>query len=668
MAYFVTGGTGFIGRHLVELLLQRKGKIYLLAREQSLPRVMELVERWESRYENGASERVHPVVGDLRKPLLGVEIDTVTELRGHIDHFFHLAAVYDMTAPAQRNVAVNVGGTTHAVELARSLEAGCLHHVSSIAVAGSRKGRFFESDFDEGQRLPSPYHKTKFESERIVREQPYVPWRVYRPAIVVGDSRTGEMDKVDGPYYFFKTIQRMRQLMPEWLPLVGLDLGKTNVVPVDWVAGAIDQIAHKKGLDGKAFHLTDPRSLRVDRMFNLLAEAAHAPRFAISLDRRMTKALPMMMPLSLLGRLPLVNQARKLTLHELGIPEQVLGHIDLVPEFDTRETAAALAGSRYEAPPPFESYVTRLWDYWEREMDPDIDRGRTLREAISGKHVLITGASSGIGRATALKIAAAGGIPLLVARNVEALEELRAEIVASGGTAFVYAADISDMDDVDRLVGRVLDDHKSIDALVNNAGRSIRRSVALSYDRFHDYERTMQLNYFGAIRLILGLLPQMRERGRGHIVNISSIGVQTNPPRFSAYVASKAALDAFTRVVASEVIGDGVTFTTIHMPLVKTPMIAPTKMYSAFPTITPEDAADMICEALRSRRKHMGTRLGTVGEVAYALSPKAVDRILHLAYRVFPDSAAAKGQREEIQERASFEQIAMANLMRGVHW
>jgi NAD(P)-dependent dehydrogenase (short-subunit alcohol dehydrogenase family) len=223
------------------------------------------------------------------------------------------------------------------------------------------------------------------------------------------------------------------------------------------------------------------------------------------------------------------------------------------------------------------------------------------------------------------------------------------------------------MESVDGLVARVLEDHRNVDMLVNNAGRSIRRSIALSYDRFHDFERTMQLNYFGAIRLIIGLLPHMRARGSGHIVNISSIGVQTNPPRFSAYVASKAALDAFTRVVASETIGDGVTFTTIHMPLVRTPMIAPTKMYDAFPAITPEEAADMICEALRSHPKHMGTRLGTAGEVAYALSPKAVDRILHLAYRVFPDSAASRGQ-ENIEERASFEQIAMATLTRGVHW
>jgi NAD(P)-dependent dehydrogenase (short-subunit alcohol dehydrogenase family) len=264
-------------------------------------------------------------------------------------------------------------------------------------------------------------------------------------------------------------------------------------------------------------------------------------------------------------------------------------------------------------------------------------------------------------------VAAAGGIPLLVARNVEKLEEVRAEIVAGGGTAYVYAADISDMESIERLLERVLADHRNVDMLVNNAGRSIRRSIALSYDRFHDFERTMQLNYFGAVKLIIGLLPRMRERGSGHIVNISSIGVQTNPPRFSAYVASKAALDAFTRVVASEVIGDGVTFTTIHMPLVRTPMIAPTKMYDAFPAISPEEAADMICEALRSRPKHMGTRLGRFGEVAYTLSPSAVDRLLHLAYRVFPDSAASKGQ-PDVEERASFEQIAMATLTRGVHW
>ena len=666
MAYFVTGATGFIGRRLIErLLLRRHGKVYVLVRESSVERLEDLIERWRIVAGAPAAKRVEPVLGDLRRPLLGIEKERVNELRGKVGDFFHLAAIYDMTAPAEVNTAVNVGGTTHAVELARALEVERLHHVSSIAVAGEYKGAFEEGMFDEGQKLPSPYHRTKFESERIVREQPYVPWRVYRPAVVVGDSETGEMDKIDGPYYFFKAIQQTRRLVPEWVPLVGIDLGRTNVVPVDWVAGALDHIAHEPDLDGRAFHLTDPEGQRVDEVFNEFAAAAHAPQFAVNVDRRLTDAVPRW-PLALLMRMPPLTQARRVALRELGIPAEVFAHMELVPTFGTRQTERALKGSVLEHPPPLHEYAPRLWDYWEREMD-HLSKGRTMQEELGGKHVLITGASSGIGRATAVKLAAAGGVPLLVARNVEKLEEVRAEIVAGGGTAYVYAADLSDMDSVDRLIERVLADHRNVDMLVNNAGRSIRRSIALSYDRFHDFERTMQLNYFGAVKLIIGLLPHMRERGSGHIVNVSSIGAQAYPPRFSAYVASKAALDAFTRVVTSEVIGDGVTFTTIHMPLVRTPMIAPTKMYDAFPTMTPDEAGDLICEALRSKPKHMGTKLGTFGEVMHSLAPKMADQILHIAYRVFPDSAASKGE-ESLDERASFEQIAMATLTRGVHW
>jgi len=225
------------------------------------------------------------------------------------------------------------------------------------------------------------------------------------------------------------------------------------------------------------------------------------------------------------------------------------------------------------------------------------------------------------------------------------------------------------MDAIDAVVARILEEHPSVDFLVNNAGRSIRRSVKLSEDRFHDFERTMQLNYFGAIKMIMGLLAHMRERGFGHVVNVSSIGVQTNPPRFSAYVASKAALDAWTRVVSSEVIGDGISFTTIHMQLVRTPMIAPTKLYDHFPTISPEEAGDLICEAMRSRPKEINTKLGTAGEVLHALAPKVMDQILHVAYNVFPDSAASKGEKVPADaERANMEQLAMANIMKGVHW
>lgn len=662
MTYFVTGATGFIGRHLVEVLLERRqGDIHVLVREGSTERLDELMARW------GRPGRVKPVVGDLTQPALGPDDAQVEALRAAgIAHFFHLAAVYDMTAPDDVNEAANVGGTRNAVALANAVQAGCLHHVSSIAVAGLYKGLFREDHFDQGQELPSAYHRTKFEAERIAREESQVPWRVYRPAIVVGNSRTGEMDKVDGPYYFFKVIQKARHYVPEWVPLAGPELGWTNLVPVDYVAEAMDHIAHQPDLDGQAFHLTDTRGgMRSGDVLNTFARAAHAPQMAVRVDKKLTDALPKGVG-SMLMQLPALKGIRRSVLADLHIPEEVVEYVGLTAQFDTRDTERALAGSGIELP-PLEDYAAKLWDYWERNLDPDLFKDRSFEGAVNGRTVVITGASSGIGKAAALKIAAAGGIPLLVARTEEKLLEVKAEIEARGGTAYVYPCDLSDLDAIDACVRRMLGEHAAIDMLVNNAGRSIRRSVALSEDRFHDYQRTMQLNYFGAIKMIMALLPHMRERKFGHIVNVSSIGAQTNPPRFSAYVASKAALDAWTRVVSSEVIGDNISFTTIHMPLVKTPMIAPTKIYDAFPTITPDEAGDLVCEAIRSKPKTINTRLGTFGEVLYALAPKVVDQILHTAYKVFPDSAAARGEQDP-SEKASVEQIAMANLMKGVHW
>jgi NAD(P)-dependent dehydrogenase (short-subunit alcohol dehydrogenase family) len=661
MSYFVTGATGFIGRYLVEELLRnREGDIHVLVRAGSQDKLDKLIaERWQG------SDRIKPVTGDLTEPKLGVSEDWIAANKGSVDHFFHLAAVYDMTADDQTNERMNVQGTRNAVELANALEAGVLHHTSSVAAAGLYKGLFREDMFDEGQTLPSAYHRTKFESEKIAREESTVPWRVYRPAIVVGDSQTGEMDKIDGPYYFFKAIQKLRHWLPEWVPLIGPELGYTNIVPVDYVARAMDHIAHQPDLDAQAFHLTSPKSQRSGAVLNTFARAAHAPQLGMRVDKRLIDALPKG-TFSMLMKLPPLRDVRRTILADFGIPEEVLEHVGFTAQFDTRDTERALAGTDI-AVPELDTYAVRLWDYWERNLDPDLFRDSSFAHAVNGKVVLITGASSGIGKAAAFKIAAAGGIPLLVARSADKLEETRQEIEAKGGTAYTYSADLSDLDSIDQLVEQVLSDHPAVDVLVNNAGRSIRRSIALSGDRFHDFERTIQLNYLGTIKLTMGLLPHMRERNRGHVVNVSSIGVQTNPPRFSAYVASKAALDAWTRVVSSEVIGDGVSFTTIHMQLVRTPMIAPTKIYDQFPTITPDEAADLICEAIRSKPKQINTRLGTFGEVAYALAPKAVDQILHTAYKVFPDSAAARGEKDP-NEKASMEQVAMANLMKGVHW
>ncbi|MDQ3881042.1 MAG: SDR family oxidoreductase [Chloroflexota bacterium] len=657
--YFVTGATGFIGRHLVERLLAREGDIHVLVRQGSTAKLDALVERL------GGGDRIHRVTGDLSEPLLGVDGSVRDALRGTIDHFFHLAALYDMTADEVQNTLLNVAGTQQAIDLANDLQAGIFHHASSIAVAGSYEGHFTEDMFDEGQPLPSPYHRTKFEAERLVRGRVRGAWRVYRPSIVVGDSRTGEMDKIDGPYYFFKALQKARAALPQWFPIVGLEVGWTNIVPVDWVAAAMDHIAHQPGLDGQAFHLVNPRPQRAGDVLNTFARAGHAPQMVMRLDKRMTDMLPKGV-LSHAMKLPALAEIRRTLLADIGIPDTVLEHMALVPRFDARDAQRALKGTGIEVP-PLESYAAKLWDYWERNLDPDLFKDRSFAGAVNGKTVVITGASGGIGRAAAVKIAAAGGIPLLVARTAEKLEEVKAEIEATGGTAYVYSADLSDYDSIDALVEKIFADHASVDVLVNNAGRSIRRSVALSYDRFHDYERTIRLNYLGTVRLILGMLPHMREKRSGHIVNVSSIGVQTNPPRFSAYVASKSALDAFTRVVSSETIGDNVTFTTIHMPLVRTAMIAPTKMYDSFPTISPDEAADLICEAIRAKPKQINTRLGTFGEVLYALAPKAVDQILHLAYKVFPESSAAKGEKDE-RERASGEATALAHLMRGVHW
>ena len=660
MAYFVTGGTGFIGRFLVQNLLKHREPVYLLVRKSALKKLPSLRESW-----GVDDKRVVAIVGDLAKPNLGIAAEDLKRLKGKVDHLFHLAAIYDLAASAEDQQRANIDGTRHAVEFAHDVQAGCFHHVSSIAAAGLYDGVFREDMFEEAEDLDHPYFRTKHLAEGIVRTECKRPWRIYRPGFVVGDSKTGYIDKIDGPYYFFKLIQKMRNMLPPWMPTIGIEGGRINIVPVDFVADALDYLAHKKGLDGKCFHLTDPEPYRIGEVMNIFARAAHAPQMTMRVNARMFGFIPAPI-LYGIGALSPVKRMVRAVLKDLGIPKDAFDFINWPTRYDNREAAKALKGSGIDVP-PLDSYAAKLWDYWERNLDPDLFIDHSLSGRIKDKVVVVTGASSGIGKATALKLASAGAKVMLVARGEEKLLDTQKEIEAAGGKSWIYSADVSDMASCDALIAKVLKDHAGCDYLINNAGRSIRRGVLNSLDRFHDFERTMQLNYFGALRLIMGFLPGMVANKRGHIINISSIGVLSNAPRFSAYVASKSALDSFAACAASEFIDKGVDFTTINMPLVRTPMIAPTRMYENVPTLSPEQAADLVVEAIVYKPVRIATRLGIFGAVSHAIAPKLTQILLNSAFNMFPDSAAAAGKKEG-EARLSPEQMAFAQLTQGIHW
>jgi len=662
MHYFVTGATGFIGKRLVRKLLEREGSVvHFLLRRESEGKVPDLLEFWQV-----PASRAVPVFGDLTAPGLSIEGDELARLKGKIDHVYHLAAVYDLEADEDSQVAVNIDGTRHAVGFAAAVQARHFHHVSSIAAAGLYEGVFREDMFEEAENYDHPYFMTKHESEKVVRKECKVPWTVYRPAMVVGDSRTGEMDKVDGPYYFFKLIQRMRQILPPWMPAVGLEGGRVNIVPVDFVVDALHHISHQQGTEGRCYHLVDPVGYRVGDVLDIFAQAAHAPKMNLFVNAALLGFIPKSVKKSLMALAP-VRRIRNAVMKDLGLPEDMLQFVNYPTRFDCRETLAALKGTGIQCP-NLRDYAWRLWDYWERHLDPDLHIDRSLKGTVGGKVVLVTGGSSGIGLAAAHKFAEAGAVTIICGRDQDKLDEACKEAEGRGYKFIAYPADLSDMADCDRFVKVLLDNHGGVDFLVNNAGRSIRRAIESSYDRFHDFERTMQLNYFGCLRVTMGLLPSMVAKRRGHVVNISSIGVLTNAPRFSAYVASKAALDAWTRCAASEFQDQGITFTTINMPLVRTPMIAPTKIYNNVPTLSPEEAADLIAQACIYKPVRIATRLGITGQVLHALVPRVAQIIMNTSFRMFPDSPAAKGDKEGGKPQLSAEAVAMQQMMRGIHF
>jgi NAD(P)-dependent dehydrogenase (short-subunit alcohol dehydrogenase family) len=660
--YLVTGGTGLMGRHVVERLArQDDATVFVLVRAESAARLGEQAKR------TGNAARIVALVGDLTDEGLGLSDEDLASVHG-IDHIVHVAAVYDLTADEEIQQRANVDGTRRVVELAGRIEAGCLHHISSVVVAGDHEGPFGEDMFDLGQKLPTPYQRTKFDAERLVRETCTVPWRIYRPSVIVGDSATGEMNKVDGIYYMLPMLATLGGLPGgRFLRLPRLDLGMVNIVPVDWVADATVALLHRPGLNGRTFHLTHPTMQPMIDILDAWAKAAGAPRFSVPLPRLPLAGKIASAIASVATNNDTIGELSENIIEKMGIPAEGLELGTFASTLTNEATMHELGAAGVGGPPDFPDYAATLYGYWSRHMDELGARRRRPRGPLADRIVVITGASSGIGRAAALKVAERGGIPVLLARRADELAEVVAEIEAAGGRAYAYPVDLTSAEDVDSVVKDILAEHDHVDMLVNNAGRSIRRSVESSLERFHDYERCMNINYFAALRLTQALVPSMQARQFGHIVNVSSTGAQAHPPRFSAYVASKAALEGFTRVAASELLGDGITFTTIHMPLVKTAMSAPTKHYESMKGLSPAQAADMVIEALEKKPVTIDTRTGTTMEVAEAIAPRLMNTVLHAYFLAFPDSGS-EDQAASRRELLSRSALLLSRLAPGVHW
>lgn len=577
--YLVTGAATLLGRDLVDNLLKRPhcATVYALARASAVDR---LKRRWAD------DPRVGAMACDLDEPGLGAA------LPDSVDHVIHLST---------RSVAA-------VVAYARTAGAVAFHQLS-----------------------PGPSDRT------LLRGQGGMDVRIYRPSLMLGDSRTGEPF---GEGDLLSLVSRLARL-PKALPLACPDLGQANVIPVDYAAAVIDHLIHHHAGSHMTYPITAPESVPVHEIYNAFAEAAGAPRITTTIPAPLTRGITAVSTatLGLIDRSRLLRATRRAVLAELGLSRDTVARLSTNATANDAVTRNALAGSALSVP-PLRDYARTIHHHWAATIDPD---RASRRPPLQGRTVLITGASSGIGRHTALRIAREGAHVLLVARRADDLAGLQAEIARQGGTALSYPCDLTDNDAVDALVKQVLADHGAIDVLVNNAGRSIRRSVIDATDRIHDYERTMALNYFAAVRLTLGLLPSMRERRSGHIVNVTTQGLQNHTPRFSAYLASKAALEEFGIVTGRELLSHGITVTAVKLPLVSTDMTAPSERFNAFgtlPMMTVERAASLVRKAIVKKPETLSVWLpfGRHAELASMIAPRTTRTLGHIiGYEGMPE-------------------------------
>ncbi|GAC56662.1 putative oxidoreductase [Gordonia hirsuta DSM 44140 = NBRC 16056] len=638
--YFVTGGSGFLGRRVLARLLAQDGaEITVLVRGGSLPKLSAALERIDG------GDRIVTAVGDLTDDGLGL---TDGSALGPFDHVIHLGGIHDFDADEAAVRPVNVDGTARVAEFAAA-HGAVLHHVSSTFVAGDHDGDFTEDDFDLGQDFPTPYHRSRFDAERIVRDTEGLRWRIYRPSSIVGDSATGEADRIDGLYHFFPSLTEIGQL-PLILPVPVLDIGDVNVVPVDYVADAlVALLPHRPDETGLVFHLADPVRRTVTELFNTLAPVLGAPRGFGVMPRIAARAM-----MAATGHNPL-RPGRDLLVQQLGIPPVLLDVVSVPVHISATATVEVLERLGVSLP-DFGTYLPTVWSYWYRHLDPGRHRRTDPRGPLVSKNIVITGGSSGIGKATARMCITRGANVILVSHEPEQLsavaEELNAEVPKPGlplGRACAYVADITDESLVRTLVKSIIAEHDHIDVLVNNAGRSIRRSSVNALDRAHDYQRMMAVNYFGAVYLTLSVLPHMIERQSGHIVNVSDVLVQSRGARFGAYAASKAALEAFADATAAETLSDHVTFTNVRLPLTRTRMIAPTRAYESRRGIWGVDkAAHRVLKAIVERPKQVTSLVGDLADLGHRTAPRLTNRIKHQEYLWFGESEAALGMSTDV--------------------